>query len=87
MKEIKKCYACGSDKIVNDVTTETGSFSDYGFLRLRYMEKKAPELFGFKIGPEKIHYECNRTYASVCKDCGSVRFYVYNPDVNWRTKE
>lgn len=86
MQEIKKCYACGSGNIVNDVMTETGS-SEWGPLRLRYTEKKAPELLGFKIGPEQIHYKSKCSYASVCKDCGSVRFYVNNPEVNWLIKE
>lgn len=79
--EIKDCHVCGSVNIVKDIYcqeyvsvtfSKTVKYKEFGFFGKK-SEKKVVDTTAIRV--------------AICKDCGSVRLYVYEPERDWLTYE
>lgn len=79
---ITQCYVCQSQNVINDVETSTDGLRRPLGLRCNIDLKS--KKYGF-FGAETTEKESRKVEvrASVCKDCGSIRFYVMNPNEDW----
>ncbi|MDF2500118.1 MAG: hypothetical protein K0Q77_832 [Anaerosporomusa subterranea] len=76
MIKITKCHVCGSDRVVPDVK----SIADYERnLPVRLLSDGIVKIAFFNMKA----IEKTPVYAAVCRDCGTVRFYVKNGDKDW----
>lgn len=74
-QEINKCHICGSENIVDEVALHRG---DGLPLSVSYYTNESwPD--GRKMS-SKVWLR-----ASICKECGTVRTYVKNPNLDWVT--
>lgn len=86
MTEINKCHVCGSERIVKDVKNRSGDSSLNSCFLWWYETIKSTSFFSRKENYKKdVHFAPVRT--SVCRDCGTVRFYVNNGDREWKIEK
>ncbi|MDF2855826.1 MAG: hypothetical protein K0Q87_1677 [Neobacillus sp.] len=76
MIKITKCHVCGSDRVVPDVTSIADNERD---LPIRLLSDGNVKIAFLTMKAILRTPVC----AAVCRDCGTVRFYVKNGDQDW----
>ena len=89
MIEVMKCHVCGSGDVVRDVKSGTYGDGAYGH--------PCAYLRCYKTVAEKSFFSSKETFSrkrsfsdvktSVCRDCGTVRFYVEDGKMDWTVRD